>query len=89
MQRINVDESYDVIVYKDKKTEVRDGVTTIVEEKEYVDGHKLPSIKEFINEFEFNFGATIKKDDKFGVTAVLTESLFDPRSLKIGAFISW
>ena len=89
MQRINIDESYDVIVYKDKRTEVRDGVTTIIEEKEYVDGHKLPGIKDFINEFEFNFGATIKKDDKFGVTAVLTESLFDPRSLKIGAFISW
>ncbi len=89
MQRINIDESYDVIVYKDKRTEVRDGVTTIVDENEYVDGHELPSIKDFINEFEFNFGATIKKDDKFGVTAVLTESLFDPRSLKIGAFISW
>jgi len=89
MQRINIDESYDVVVYKDKRTEVRDGITTIVDETEYVDGHKLPSIKDFINEFEFNFGATIKKDDKFGVTAVLTESLFDPRSLKIGAFISW
>jgi hypothetical protein len=89
MQRINIDESYDVIVYKDKRTEVRDGVTTIVEEKEYVDGHKLPVIKTFINEFEFNFSATIKKDDKFGVTAVLTESLFDPRSLKLGAFVSW
>ena len=42
-----------------------------------------------LNEFEFNFGATIKKEDRFGVTSVLTESLFDPRSLKIGAFVSW
>ena len=89
MQRINVDESYEVIVYKDNRTEVRDGVTTVVDKKEYVDGHKLPGIKDFINEFEFNFGATIKKEDRFGVTAVLTESLFDPRSLKIGAFVSW
>ncbi len=89
MQRTNIDESYDVIVYKDKRTEVRDGVTTVVDEKEYVDGHKLPDIKDFINEFEFNFGATIKKDDRFGITAVLTESLFDPRSFKIGAFVSW
>ena len=89
IQRTNIDESYDVIVYKDKRTEVRDGVTTVVDETEYVDGHKLPGVKEFINEFEFNFGATIKNDDRFGITAVLTESLFDPRSLKIGAFISW
>jgi hypothetical protein len=89
IQRTNIDERYDVIVYKDKRTEIRDGRTTIDEEEEYVDGHILPGAKEFINEFEFNFGATIKKNDRFGVTAVLTESLFDPRSLKIGAFVSW
>ena len=89
MQRTNIDESYDAIVYKEKSTEIRDGGTTIVDKEEYVEGHELPSIKEFINEFEFNFGATIKNNDRFGVTAVLTESLFEPHSLKIGAFINW
>jgi len=32
---------------------------------------------------------TINADEKFSVTAVLTESLYDPRSLKIGAHLSW
>ena len=88
-QRQNIEESYDVVVHKDKNTTVSDGKIQIVDKSEYVDGHHLPDIKKFIDDFEFNFGATIKKDEKFSVTAVLTESLYDPRSLKIGAHVSW
>ncbi|NQU27818.1 MAG: hypothetical protein HQ528_05985, partial [Candidatus Marinimicrobia bacterium] len=55
----------------------------------YVDGHKFPGVHTFIDEYRMNAGISFKYKDSFKITAALAESIFEPRSFKIGAEFRW
>lgn len=89
MEQVDVDEGYDLVVYQESTTTTIDGVVTTEEDSAYVEGHKFPGDHYFSNKFNLNAGVSIKHKDRFKLTAVITESVLEPRSLKIGAQISW
>lgn len=89
MEHVDVDESYDLVVYHESSTTTVDGVVTIEEDSAYVEGHEFPGEHYFANKYHLNAGVSIKHKDRFKLTAVITESILEPRSLKIGAQILW
>jgi len=89
MEKVDVNESYDLVVYHESSTTIIDGVTTTEEDSAYVEGHKFPGEHYFANKFNLNAGVSIKHKDLFKLTAVITESILEPRSLKIGAQVIW
>jgi len=89
MKQIDVEEGYDLIVNHESSTTIVDGITITEEDSAYVEGHEFPGDHHFSNKFNFNAGISIKHKDRFKLTAVITESIVEPRSLKIGAQILW
>ncbi len=89
MEQVDVIEGYDLIVYHESTTKTVDGVITTDEDSSYVEGHEFPGDHYFVNEFQLNAGVSVKVRDRFKATAVITESILEPRSLKIGAQIIW
>lgn len=89
LQHTDIDEGYDLVVFKDKNTVTEDGETTVTEDSMYVEGHDFPGTQTFINDLRFNAGLSLTASDHFRLTAVVTESILEPRSLRIGGQIAW
>lgn len=89
MKHTDIEEGYDLVVLKDKNTVTEDGVTTITEDSLYVEGHDFPGTNTFLNDIQFNAGLSLVSTDHFRLTAVITESILEPKSLRIGGQIVW
>jgi len=85
----DVTESYDLIVFSEETIKIIDGIMITDSDSAYVDGHKFPGIHTFIDEYRMNAGISFKYKDSFKITAALAESIFEPRSFKIGAEFRW
>lgn len=89
IQIFDRDEDYDLVVIDEKNTIKFDDTPYVEEDPDHVEGHVLPGIHEFINEFRLNYGVAVHFKDRFYLTAVLNESLLEPRSFEIGMELSW
>ncbi len=89
LQQLDLEERYDLVVYQDSTTTSVDGSVTVESDSAYVDGHILPGDHRFTNQFCFNAGFSIRYKERFRLTAIISESIVTPRTLKIGAQILW
>jgi len=89
MRSTDISESYDLVVFNEETIKRIDGTVITDSDSAYVDGHKFPGVHTFIDEYRMNAGISFKYKDSFKITAALAESIFEPRSFKIGAEFRW
>jgi hypothetical protein len=84
IKKVDIKEGYHLIVYNESSVTIQDGITTVLTDSSYVDGHLFPPTNEFMNEYEMNAGISFKYKEYLKLTCALKESILEPSYYKIG-----